>query len=193
MRRKDGKPRAFRAGKRKCGRCKAVWNRVKGDRKALCIRCRERCGRCDVVLTEYDKELGIRNRNYSCRACVIELAKISQAKNDPKGERRRDWRLVNDYGITSVEYNTILNAQNGGCWICGKVPSKGQRRLSVDHLHSKGENKRNPREKRGRVRGLLCWGCNAALGKFGDNITKLRKAATYLEQWPAQQHLKEKE
>ena len=65
--------------------------------------------------------------------------------------------------------------------------------MAVDHLHSKGENKRDPREKRGRVRGLLCWHCNAALGKFGDSITKLRRAAKYLEAWPAQQILKKEE
>ncbi len=125
--------------------------------------------------------------------CINELMLISKRKTDPTRQKARDWKLVREYGITSVEYDAMLKAQSGGCWICGKVPSKGQNRLAVDHLHSKGEKKRNPREKRGRIRGLLCWGCNAAIGRFGDNITKLERAAIYLRTWPAQEVLKEKE
>ena len=178
------KPTVFRAGRRKCERCKVVWNRPKGSGSRICDRCVMRCPRCDsprpFACTGY------------CDSCNAEITKMNNKKNDPTGERARDYKLVRNYGITVNEYEAILAIQGGGCWICGKVPSKGQNRLSVDHLHSKGEKKRNPREKRGRVRGILCWPCNAALGKFGDNITKLKKAAEYLEVWPAQSVLKEK-
>jgi len=178
------KPTVFRAGKRKCKRCRVVWNRLKGSHSLLCGRCVMRCPRCD-------NPRPIVRKGY-CDPCNVQVTKMNNNKNDPTGDRARDYKLVNNYGITLNEYKMILAVQGGGCWICGKIPLKGQNRLAVDHLHSKGENKRNPREKRGRIRGLLCWGCNAAIGKFGDNITKLRRAADYLDQWPAQEILKEK-
>ncbi len=79
------------------------------------------------------------------------------------------------------------------CYICQKPPKEGGNRLAVDHLHSRGESKRNPREKRARVRGLLCWHCNKGLGVYKDNIIRLRRAADFLEQWPAQKILKKEE
>ncbi len=178
------KPNTYRAGKRKCHRCKVVWHRKKDEAKTICHRCRERCSRCDALLKD-NQMPSVKKTHNICRACTIELGKISLDK-----DKARDSHLVRQYGITSVEYDAMLKAQGGTCWICEKTPRQEQRRLSVDHLHSKGENKRNPREKRGRVRGLLCWSCNAAIGKFKDNITHLRKAADYLESWPAQVFLK---
>ncbi len=186
------KPKTYRAGKRKCSRCKELWYRKKGDSHTICERCRKRCSRCDKELNgENGKRKNGRQRSH-CRACAVEVTTTALRSRDPTGFKRRDYMLTRSYGITAVEYDAILKAQGGGCWICGKAPLEGQYRLAVDHLHSKGEKKRNPREKRGRVRGLLCWNCNGAIGKFKDNITKLRRAADYLEQWPAQEVLKEK-
>jgi len=91
------------------------------------------------------------------------------------------------YGITSIEYDKILEDQNGVCWICKKPPTN--RRLNVDHKHEKGEKRRDPRGKRSKVRGLLCWHCNAAIAKFDDNPESLRNAAEYLETCPAQKIL----
>ncbi len=178
------KPKTYRAGKRKCKRCKVMWHRVKGESYYNCERCRVHCSRCDSKMKTKDA------KQSQCGPCKVELATAALKTKDPTGYKRRDYMLNLNYGITAVEYDKILKDQNGGCWICGKVPAENQRRLSVDHLHSKGEKKRNPREKRGRVRGLLCWAHNGAIGKFKDNVSHLRKAADYLEVWPAQQVLK---
>ena len=189
----------LRGGRRKCPRCKIVWNKPSGTLKAICPRCQTHCHRCDIKLTkENTVKVGNYRKQYICKLCLNERCKLAQAKRidknqawrDANKERARDWALVNSYGITVVEYDKILDSQNGVCWICEKPPTG--KRLAVDHLHSKGENKRNPREKRGRIRGLLCWHCNVAIGKFKDDITKLRRAADYLEAWPAQVVLKEK-
>jgi hypothetical protein len=102
-------------------------------------------------------------------------------------EKARDGELLRKYGITSLEYDAILASQDGACWICGKPP--GKTRLHVDHEHVKNDKKADPRLKRTKVRGLLCWKCNNALGKFKDEIDILRKAADYLEEWPAQKIL----
>jgi hypothetical protein len=100
----------------------------------------------------------------------------------------RDLYLRRTYGITEAEYEEILKKQNGVCWICGKPPKK--RRLHVDHLHVKRDKKADPKLKRTKVRGLLCWGCNTAIAKFKDDPAKLKKAAAYCETWPAQAILK---
>ncbi len=183
---------AHRAGRRKCRRCKVVWNRVKGDLSNTCVRCQNHCIRCDVKLTTETRSKCNAKYGYAiCRTCVTQRVMLRDRKPGQK-EVNRDKHLIRTYGITANEYDDLYTLQDGGCYICGKVPKVGQRRLAVDHLHAKGEKKRNPREIRGRVRGLLCWNCNAAIGKFKDDITHLRKAADYLEEWPAQAVLKEK-
>ena len=100
----------------------------------------------------------------------------------------RDLYLRRTYGITEAEYKLILDAQGGVCWICHKPPKK--RRLHVDHEHVKKDKKADPKLKRTRVRGLLCWGCNTAVAKFGDSSLRLRNAADYIDKWPAQAVLK---
>lgn len=181
------RPNLKRAGKRKCTRCKVVWNRPKGSMGMLCERCTTHCSRCDTELVVGHKLQG--RYKYECNACKTE--RQLQSEKDT-GWNRRDYSLVYRFGITAVEYDAMLKRQDGACWICEKVPSKRQNRLAVDHLHVKGERRHAGRNKRARIRGLLCWSCNAAIGKFKDNVTHLRKAAEYLEVWPAQQYLKEK-
>lgn len=96
----------------------------------------------------------------------------------------RDSYLRRTYGISEAEYELILKRQKGLCWICGKPPKN--RRLHVDHEHVKRDKKADPKLKRTKVRGLLCWGCNTAVAKFGDDSERLRNAADYIDEWPAQ-------
>lgn len=70
--------------------------------------------------------------------------------------------------ITDEEYERRLSDQGGGCAICHATPKT--RRLHVDHDH-----------KTGRVRGLLCFGCNNRLVGKGATAVKLRAAADYLD------------
>lgn len=74
-------------------------------------------------------------------------------------------RLRRTYGISLDDYETMCQAQDGGCLIC-----RTQTKLCIDHDH-----------KTGAVRGLLCRKCNTALGQFRDDPEILRKAAAYLE------------
>lgn len=82
--------------------------------------------------------------------------------------RRRDRDLKNKYGISLEQYNDILNLQGGGCKLCGNKMKKDA--LNTDHCHETG-----------RIRGILCWMCNTALGTLGDNIVGLEKAMKYLK------------
>ena len=66
-------------------------------------------------------------------------------------------------------YPIMLERQNGGCAICGRLP-KPTRRLDMDHDH---------REM--YIRGLLCVRCNRALVAW-MTPKWLRSSADYLEQ-----------
>lgn len=86
---------------------------------------------------------------------------------DPGLIRRRN--LLYEYGITSEDFDRMLAEQGGGCAICGATEHRNGRRLHVDHCHSTG-----------KVRGILCEGCNKGLGHFADNVDRMIKATNYL-------------
>ncbi len=74
------------------------------------------------------------------------------------------------YNLTSEQHHQRLEQQNHVCAIC-KCPPKGKRPLAVDHRHSDG-----------KVRGLLCYGCNRALHVL-ESQQLLDAAKLYLEKY----------
>jgi len=76
--------------------------------------------------------------------------------------------LKKKFGMTLEEYNLMLEQQHGVCKICGGTKTNGVH-LAVDHDHATG-----------KVRGLLCSGCNTGLGGFRDDPRNLLKASLYL-------------
>lgn len=76
-------------------------------------------------------------------------------KNKAKfAEIRRRAQYKKRYSITPEDYNRMLEDQDFGCKICGKPEFEMTfGRLHVDHDHATGA-----------VRGLLCQGCNIAVG-----------------------------
>lgn len=121
------------------------------------------------------------------RASMTEKQRVSWQSRDRVSKRRgdnyhpdakeRQRRAVraNRCGVTGVEYDAMLAQQNGLCLICGK-PETALRAdgsvkvLSVDHSH-----------RTGKVRGLLCIRCNAALGLVNDDVQTLRSMLAYLD------------
>jgi hypothetical protein len=102
-----------------------------------------------------------------------QAAKQKYRSADP--DRLRDNNLRSKYGISLADYNQMLAEQDGVCAICSlpervKHGKSGKTApLAVDHCHDTG-----------RVRGLLCFSCNVALGKFNDDHTLVNKALNYL-------------
>lgn len=87
-------------------------------------------------------------------------------------ETRKRYKLKKKYGISFEIYQQLLLKQNNLCAICGKHAGQNSWEhgtLSVDHDHSTG-----------RVRGLLCGGCNYGLGCFKESPERLAGAIRYL-------------
>jgi hypothetical protein len=92
-----------------------------------------------------------------------------------------DWRapkLKSLYGMTVEQYDAMLEAQGGGCAVCGGGTQDG-RRLHVDHDHGCCPGRRSC----GRcIRGILCRACNLMLGNANDDPALLLKGILYLDQ-----------
>lgn len=85
------------------------------------------------------------------------------------GESTKECQLRNKYGITLQDWGVMLGKQEGLCAICSSVLDRGKY-THVDHDHNSG-----------RVRAILCSGCNAGLGHFKENAESLRLAANYVQ------------
>jgi hypothetical protein len=79
------------------------------------------------------------------------------------------------YGLTPQDVEKMIQAQGNACAIC-KQGSRGVYAdfPVIDHCHVTN-----------RVRGILCSGCNTALGLLKDNPDLLRSAIGYLERFLA--------
>ena len=136
----------------------------------------------------------IEKRRTKCKSCIqcirnatakyktTEKYAIGAAKRMERKKADGTWHLEStsrllkhEYGITLVEYNKILEKQQGICAICKeneKIIDKrtgNPKRLAVDHCHETNI-----------VRGLLCQSCNTALGKFKDKPEIIERAANYV-------------
>lgn len=114
---------------------------------------------------------GGRHRRRRCKSCVDQATRDRRAA-DPEKYRAMDKfsALKGKYGLTRADYAALLASQDGRCAICSNPLADEERVPHVDHDHSSG-----------RVRGLLCFLCNTALGKFRDDPDLLRAAIAYLE------------
>jgi hypothetical protein len=102
-------------------------------------------------------------------------AKSKKWHHENKDGKYLNSRLKRAYGIDLEVFEGMLKIQNNACAICRSPETaihnktKKVKRLAVDHCHITLQ-----------VRGLLCAGCNKALGAFGDNIDTLKRAIEYL-------------
>ncbi len=109
-----------------------------------------------------------------CRnACARECSKRFRNAN-PNAYRQfyRDRQVKAKYGITWEERGTLLVEQGGKCAnkMCPNTEPGGQwNEWHVDHDHETG-----------KVRGLLCNGCNIALGILDDDPKRILGLAEYV-------------
>lgn len=79
-------------------------------------------------------------------------------------------KIRSKYGISEAEYMEMLSNQDNSCAVCKTLEpgGLGGSHFQVDHCHQTG-----------RIRGLLCLGCNNG-GKLTDNPDLLARKILYL-------------
>jgi hypothetical protein len=107
-----------------------------------------------------------------CRTCAYtEMQKYRYTNPNTKGTH-----IAHRYAITAKDYCAMFEAQNNVCAICGRpetsvdAKSGRTRKLAVDHDHATG-----------KVRGLLCHGCNLALGLLDDDLDRIMNVFHYIQ------------
>lgn len=104
-----------------------------------------------------------------CYDCTRALSRLWYRKNKEHHRRyQRDYVLQKKFGLTRADYDDMFEAQGNGCAICGKTNDSGKE-LHVDHCHDSN-----------RVRGLLCFRCNAAVGLLQNAPDLAVRLADYL-------------
>ncbi|MEH0442944.1 MULTISPECIES: endonuclease VII domain-containing protein [unclassified Streptomyces] len=144
-----------------CRECAAEHYRRRREAQGKTVRVRvpvprghKRCPQCEQVKPHAEWE---RDKSSSdgwssyCRSC--------------RAERNRVSYFQRKYGLSPAELDAMVAEQQGICCICLAAPAE-----HVDHCHNTG-----------RVRGVLCFSCNAALGQFKDRPDAIRRAAAYVE------------
>jgi hypothetical protein len=119
------------------------------------------CGYTKVLDDFPTQKAGKGGRNAQCRTCC--------------NMKRR----ASAYNVSLDDLSAMLAAQDGKCASCSvelTLSGKGRGSVAVDHCHSTG-----------KVRGLLCCGCNGALGMLGDDAETVGGLYEYIRrsQWRA--------
>lgn len=82
------------------------------------------------------------------------------------------------YGLSLPDWIELFNRKNGCCHICGR--SFEGRRANIDHVHVRGWKKMAPEQRRGYIRGLLCYQCNKFMVMRGITSEKLYQGWQYM-------------
>lgn len=116
--------------------------------------------------------------SHTCKECMelarkpnLKYSKEERAYNESLTDKeyRKNQKLKNSYGITLVQFNEMFASQEGKCACCKTHQAELKKPLCLDHRHSDGQ-----------VRGLLCFGCNIALGFVKENTKTLKNLIIYI-------------
>ena len=128
-----------------------------------------RRGECDECRKAYLREY----HSHPERRAQISADRKAYVAQRP--EQKRAKRFAR-YGMTSAEYDSLYDDQQGRCAVCGVARDRagdgdigGGNVLCIDHHHGTGA-----------IRGLLCTACNRGIGLLGDDPERLRAAINYL-------------
>lgn len=123
-----------------------------------------------------EKHLADMRARHTANALEINQNRRERYRNDSSyRHQKRIGNICWLYGISPEEYNSLVLGQDGKCAVCHKPEGTSRReRLCVDHDHDTG-----------KVRGLLCSGCNVALGLLEEDVYRIEELRAYLEKYNA--------
>lgn len=84
-------------------------------------------------------------------------------------EKHAVYQIRKNYKVSLIEAGKLLERKRNGCELCGS-----KNRPHIDHCHTSG-----------RIRGILCSGCNLAIGHANEDPNLLRKLAAYVKKHAA--------
>lgn len=136
----------------------------------------KRCNTCGVAkkstaFTKQKQRSGNFALMFECKECAcIKQTKRHQKQTPEQKLRKKETFILRTYGITMREYNSLFEKQEGKCASCKIHQSELLKALVIDHCH-----------KTMKVRGLLCAGCNLALGNVKESYDSLIALAAYVK------------
>lgn len=132
---------------------------------------------CNTCQEDRREDQFYKGQPYSwCKVCRANRDRTGQKSVQRTREAHRNANLKRMYNIDSAVFDVFMAEQGGVCASCKEPPAEGKY-LCVDHDHSCCPGTGSC----GRcIRGLLCNGCNAALGHVNDSIPKLESLIRYL-------------
>lgn len=130
------------------------------------VRCKICCNR--VARERYGPEQRRAWARSNYQRTKTEIVRKARERRHANREQYRDISRRYLYGLTRAQFDAMKAAQGNVCAICCLPQSHGKE-LCVDHCHTTG-----------KIRGLLCRKCNAAIGLLGDDIAMVETALRYL-------------
>lgn len=109
-----------------------------------------------------------KHSGYICKICRAEQIKLQKLSFPDFNRRQKSRALKRRYGITLEEWEEILASQDHKCKICLKILKSNN--TATDHCHDTK-----------KFRGIICYGCNFALGAFKDDIVVMQRAMEYVK------------
>lgn len=144
------------------------------------------CCKNDLAKDKYPRSSWRKGAGNLCFQCSSKLRKQKRLANldkfraaDKERYRRykhtstRAYEIKKKYGLSIDQVNRMVVRQYGRCLGCQDdlvLEGKWGERFHIDHDH-----------KKNAVRGLLCHGCNTALGLTKEDPATLRRLMSYLD------------
>ena len=139
----------------------------------ICVRCGEQ-----KSLEYFCKAKNYKDgRRGTCKKCHTEYQKKYYKDNEDKRQAKNkmntkyvpSWKR---HHLTKEQYEELFNKFNGKCHIC-----RIENGYAIDHDHSCCDKNRSCGKC---VRGILCRGCNTALGNLKENANTVLNLIKYI-------------
>lgn len=105
------------------------------------------------------------------------------AEAERRGVRISVDSTLQKYGLTRLEWLTMLADSGWACPICRRASSSG--RYVIDHEHVRGWDAMPDEQRVLYVRGITCWTCNRYLLARDISVETAERIALYLRRYEA--------